>query len=184
MSRVPHCRICGQHRSVLGVNIALAKKPVSACPRFDVNSSGGVTVDELVTAVQAELGPALRDPDVSLLYTSLTYADPLLLTFDPLREFGGPAAMPIERTLTYCALYDNGFANPEDVKRRSRVPSNAAPCAPTSCAEGAVGRRCSGDADCDSVRGAGDGFCDACTLAFGVTTDDEMFVLAGSYVEQ
>jgi hypothetical protein len=32
--------------------------------------------------------------------------------------------------------------------------------------------------------GAGDGLYDACRAEFGVTTDDEMFVLIGSYVER
>jgi hypothetical protein len=40
------------------------------------------------------------------------------------------------------------------------------------------------DADCDSAPGARDSFRDACPVGFGVTTDDEMFVLAGVYVAQ
>jgi hypothetical protein len=62
------------------------------------------------------------------------------------------------------------------------VPSNAGPCTPTHCAEGAAGEPCSTDAQCDTASGAGDGSCDACTVRFGITTDDEMFVLAGSLV--
>ena len=167
---------------VAAVNIALETQRPSACPRADADGNGGVTVDELITAVGAALSPALRDPDASLLYTSLTYADPLILTFDPPKLMGGSHSLPVERTVTYCALYDNGFAHPEDVKRNSRVPSNSGPCVPTHCAEGAVGQPCSVDAQCDSSSGAGDGFCDACSVGFGITTDDEMFVLAGSYV--
>ena len=168
---------------VLGVNIALGGAATSACPRFDADGNGAVGIDEIVAAVQAAAAPdALRDPDASLVYTSLTYADPLVLSFDPLRDFGGPDATPAERTLTYCSLYDNGYSNPQEVKRNSRRPTNAFPCTPTACAEGAVGAPCTHDADCDSATGAGDGACDACPVTFGVTTDDEMFVLIGSYV--
>ena len=57
-------------------------------------------------------------------------------------------------------------------------------------AEGRIGESCEGDTaesrnrSCDSTTGANDGSCDACTVAFGVSTEDEMFVLLGSYVEQ
>jgi MYXO-CTERM domain-containing protein len=34
---------------------------------------------------------------------------------------------------------------------------------------------------CDSAPGAGDGNCDACPVHGGVTTEDEMFILLGSY---
>ena len=70
------------------------------------------------------------------------------------------------------------------MKRSSRVPPNAAGCSPTHCAEGVVGKTCRRHADCDSMPGAGDGTCDACTLGFGLTTDDEMFVLIGSFVNE
>ncbi len=44
------------------------------------------------------------------------------------------------------------------------------------------GQACHGnDALCDSHAGMGDGICDACTLHGGVTTDDEMFLILGSY---
>jgi hypothetical protein len=147
---------------VIGVGIALGDTAVDGCPRFDADGSGTVTIDELLAAVGAALGPTLRDPDASLLYTSITYADPLVLTFQPPRTFGAQL-LPAERTLTYCALYDNGFSDP-------------------ACAEGQVERPCSRDAQCDTQPGAGDGACDACTVGFGVSTDDEMFVLVGSYV--
>ena len=79
-------------------------------------------------------------------------------------------------------IYDNGVSDPAEVKRRSRVPSNTGPCTPTHCAEGKVAEQCSADAQCDSSPGAGDGSCDACTVTFGISTDDEMFVLTGSFV--
>ena len=37
------------------------------------------------------------------------------------------------------------------------------------------------NASCDSTDGAGDGICDACVLKGGVTTQDEMFLLLGSF---
>ena len=39
-------------------------------------------------------------------------------------------------------------------------------------------------AACDTVPGAGDGECDACPVAFGTTTEDEMFILLGAYFTQ
>ena len=49
--------------------------------------------------------------------------------------------------------------------------------------EGLVRETCAQHADCDSAPGAGDGSCDACRSAFGITSDDEMFVLTGAYIE-
>jgi cysteine-rich repeat protein len=135
-----------------------------------------------------------RDANASLMYTSLIYNDPVVLRFTP------PLAMEAavaERSFTYCALYDNGAADPSTVKRKSTsaIPplmlGFGGPCAtPTHCVAGNVRQACSGrnqaqlNASCDSSPGAGDGFCDACPLGGGVTTDDEMFVLTGSYFMQ
>lgn len=172
---------------VLGVRRALGTDSVS-CPAFDPEGDG-VKVADLVRAVRAALFPQLRDAVESLFYTTYTYADPLVLQFTPSRSFAPLGASPAARTLTYCALYDNGFTNPDEVKRRSMVPTNGSPCQATHCAEGKVGSPCEGstqeqrDTSCDSAPGAGDGFCDACSAGFGVTTDDEMFVLVGSYIE-
>jgi hypothetical protein len=38
---------------VLGVNIALQRSPISACPAFDVDRSGVLAVNELVQGVNA-----------------------------------------------------------------------------------------------------------------------------------
>jgi len=37
------------------VNIALGNLPLSACPAFDVNGDGKVTINELIRAVNAAL---------------------------------------------------------------------------------------------------------------------------------
>jgi hypothetical protein len=172
---------------VTGLGMAMDGRGIEHCPRFDWNADGRITIDELVAAVEAATGPRLRDPEDSLLYTSTTYADPLVLALNPPLRLGATLSTVEERTLTYCGLYDNGFTNPDEVKRLSRVPANST-CSPTHCAEGLVGERCGQgssqqrDQSCDSSAGAGDGFCDACSAGFGVTTDDEMFVLVGSYV--
>lgn len=128
------------------------------------------------------------DPMERLLYTNFLYNDPVQLRFNPPLGFTGSQS---ERTLTYCALYDNGFTDPTKVKRQStspRTPFNTSTCpTPTHCYGGKVCQPCSGNTaeernrSCDSSSGAGDGLCDACTLNGGVTTEDEMFLLLGSF---
>ena len=128
-----------------GVGIALGSRDMNDCTRFDPNHDHAVSIDELLMAVEASMSPdRLRDPQDSLLYTSITYADPLLLSFTPPMELGGMDSLDEERTLTYCAEYDNGFKDPTTVKRNSRVPNNGSHCAATHCAEGNVGAPCSG----------------------------------------
>ena len=171
-----------------GVGMALGSREMGDCSRFDPNHDHRVSIDELLMAVDASMNPGrLRDGEDSLIYTSITYADALLLTLDPPMQPGGSDSLDEERTLTYCAEYDNGYTDPTTVKRASRVPSGSS-CVPTHCAEGNIGAPCNGispaqkDASCDSVAGMGDGVCDACPVHFGVTTDDEMFVMVSSYV--
>jgi hypothetical protein len=168
---------------VQGVGMALDGGGAHACERFDANGDAAVTVEELIAAVGAAVSPAFRDADDSLIYTNLTYADPLILGFEPLLQLGPRVSTDAERTITFCGLYDNGWSNPGEVKRNSLTPDNGYPCRATHCATGAMGEACQRDSDCDSSPGAGDGDCDACTLGFGITTDDEMFVLIGSYLD-
>jgi hypothetical protein len=171
-----------------GVGIALGGRGMAECTRFDADDDSTVSIEELVMAVDASMNPGMRDAPDSLIYTTITYADPLILSLIPPMELGGFDSLDEERTLTYCAEYDNGFTDPTTVKRNSRVPTNGSPCTPTHCAEGNVGARCQGsfpaqrDRSCDSAAGMGDGFCDACSVGFGITTDDEMFVLIASHV--
>jgi len=123
-------------------------------------------------------------PDGSRIYESPFYDDPVFLAFDPPIVFD--AADPAERTLTYCAIYNNGVdangaPDPDTVTRLSRKPERST-CTPVACAEGRIGAPCAGASDhatCDTEPGSGDGLCDACAITGGTTTDDEMFVLLG-----
>jgi hypothetical protein len=70
------------------------------------------------------------------------------------------------------------------------TPFGTSTCAkPTHCYGGKMCQPCSGNTaeernrSCDSSPGAGDGLCDACTLNGGVTTEDEMFLLLGSFYQ-
>jgi hypothetical protein len=182
---------------VASVSIALGSSAVSTCTDADSNGDQEVTVDELLKGVNAALSgvpaPTERDAAESLLYVSYIYNDPLVLRFDPPMVMTSP--MPAERSLTYCALYDNGYTNPDQVKKQStspnppiNVPGVGGPCSkPTGCTVGKVGATCTGgnptkrNQSCDTTTGAGDGFCDACTLTGGVTTEDEMFLLLGGF---
>lgn len=108
-------------------------------------------------------------------YVSRIYNDPVVTRYDPPLEFRDPD--PTTRTLQFCVTYDNGKEDRSLVKRNST----------------SVGSTCIGDAFCyggpnegmpcgsdDSVCGEG-GVCDACTVRGGGTTEDEMFILLGSY---
>ncbi len=137
------------------------------------------------------------DPETSApIFKTLEYNDPAQLRFDPPLALDGDD--PASRRFKFCAVYDNGKTDPATVKRNSLSPPNliGGKCyAPTfgspgeftdegvSCLAGPKkGKPCQGvDANCDSSPGAGDGLCDACPLRGGVTTEDEMFILLGSY---
>jgi hypothetical protein len=127
-------------------------------------------------------------PDGRRLYENYVYNDPVDRRFDPPLAFD--AADAAARTLRYCAVYNNGVGpdgapDPEAVSRRSRTPASALqPCDPVACATGRVGAPCAGvgdDATCDSAAGAGDGWCDACPITGGESTENEMFILIGEY---
>lgn len=168
---------------VTGLGIALGNLEPSHCERADADGNGSVSITELLAAVHALLQP-MRDPEASTLYTNLFYADPAVLKLDPPLNLGGASSIAEERTLTYCGLFENGVRDPSQVKRRSTSPppppgfSFGVCHVPVACAEGDIGAPCRGDADCD-IEG-GDGACDACPVKFGVTTDDEMFILLGA----
>ena len=138
-----------------------------------------------------------REPD----YQSFDYADPLYQRFtgDEILRFDSPNDE--DRTFVYCSRWDNGESNSAEVRRESNKPdaetcdfvAQFAPlanqaglglftcgCVPEdrSCFGGPnEGMACNGD---DSVCGEG-GVCDACPVGGGVTTEEEMFILLGSY---
>ena len=132
-------------------------------------------------------------PDGTLLYENLIYNDPARKKFDPPLVFDSDDKA--KRTLRYCALYNNGVGpdgkpDPETVTRYSRLPKSVHTpgvpglCTPKACVSGRVGEPCNGKDDhgtCDSKPGAGDGMCDACAITGGESTENEMFLILGSY---
>ena len=128
---------------------------------------------------------SLKGEEDKPFYISKNYDEPLQLNFDPPWEFNSADSEP--RTIVYCALYNNGVntdgsPNLDTVTRLSLKPARSV-CTPTACVAGNIGASCNGrddNASCDSTEGAEDGFCDACPISPGVTSDDEMFILLGS----
>lgn len=108
-------------------------------------------------------------------YVSRIYNDPLEIEYDPPLEFDSDDLT--QRTFKYCSTYDNGLEFPELLKRNST--SVGTTCVGRAyCVGGATpGLSCGSD---DSVCGDG-GSCDACPVVGGVTTEDEMFILLGTY---
>ncbi len=179
------------------VDMALDSAPIDTCRDADADGNWKVSIEELVTSVNAanqgipERQP--RDGRGSLLYTNLNYNDPSIVHVDPPLVFPGANGREEDRVLTFCALYDNGYTNPDEVKRRSTsppppfaFPGIGGPCeTPTHCTAGRIGSECSGrllaarHASCNTTPESSDGVCDACPLQGGVTTEDEMFILLG-----
>jgi len=84
----------------------------------------------------------------------------------------------------------DGQPDPETVTRFSRLPASTkvpgvpGTCTPEACVSGRIGEACEGvgdDVACDSAPGAGDGYCDACPITGGESTENEMFLILGSY---
>ena len=129
----------------------------------------------------------IDDPEGVRIYENPFYDDPIFKSYDPPLEYNSPD--PEERTLTFCATFNNGVNddgsfNTDTVTRASRKPERSS-CEPVACAEGRIGEPCGGSDDhaaCDSEPGLGDGLCDACEITGGLTTDDEMFVMLGGTV--
>lgn len=127
-------------------------------------------------------------PDGARVYENFLYSDPVRENFDPPLAFDSPDRA--DRTLTYCATFNNGLnedgsPNVETVTRASRIPPNPPTsflpggCEPIACVAGQIGAACTEDADCDSAPGAEDGWCDACPITGGESTENEMFILLG-----
>ena len=149
-------------------------------------------------------GPDCTPPERDHDYINRDSADPLYQRFEVpnLPIYDSPD--PRDRTFRYCSLWDNGESNPSEVRRESTKPSAetcdfldgvidivrgvgidafACGCEPElrSCFGGpSEGMACNAD---DSLCGEG-GICDACPVGGGVTTEEEMFVLFGSYFVQ
>jgi hypothetical protein len=144
--------------------------------------------------------PPAREPD----YISFDYEDPLYQRFNGEQIMGFDSAITADRTFRYCAVYDNGETNPKEVRRNSVRPeaetcdfvgdiavlANAAGINLFDCGCAEEERSCFGgpnegiacDGD-DSVCGEG-GVCDACPAGPGVTTEEEMLLVLGSYYIQ
>ena len=121
-------------------------------------------------------GPCLPEASDPVLVTT-DYSDPDHVIFDP--PLALTSADPAARRVKFCAIYDNGKSDPRNVKRLSTRAAGSNGCTPSelACTDGPKrGVPCNGDdTQCPG------GLCDACPLRGGVTTDDEMFVLLGSY---
>lgn len=155
----------------------------------------GARVFELTSHThQRGKGFTIDLPDGTRVYESYIYNDPVRQQYDPPLAFDSPEQA--DRTLTYCSFYNNGVAEDgspdvETVTRYSRLPEQIRDgeqfgiCTPVACVnEGMVGEPCSGahdDASCDTSPGAGDGWCDACPITGGESTENEMFNLFGGY---
>jgi len=139
-------------------------------------------------------GPNCAAPEREPDYRSFTYQDPLYQRFDEGNALELDSDDPKDRTYRYCAIYDNGETNNEEVRRHSTRARSGA-CAFAELSRGFIGEcgcgpelracyggpnegmACNGD---DSVCGEG-GQCDACPVWGGVTTEEEMFAILGSY---
>jgi hypothetical protein len=117
-------------------------------------------------------------------YTSRDYSDPKIQNYDPPKVYSGTVA---ERTIKFCALYDNGFVNPGTVKRRSQSPEPTGITLFGGPCEGYEARCLGGPSKGDLCHGndqeCPESLCDACPLRGGVTTEDEMFIAIGTYYE-
>lgn len=146
----------------------------------------------------------ITDPNGEVIYENYDFSDPVIRNYDPPLAFDSP--IDAERTVRYCATFNNGCpATFEEegvpclgpgqpdidlVTRASRVPQSAqntlGRCTPVACVAPTekIGDPCRKDVDCDSAEGAGDGWCDACPITGGESTQNEMFVLFGAlYVD-
>ena len=138
--------------------------------------------------------PNCNREDVESSYINFLYDDPVYNYYDPPVAFD--SENPAERTLKMCAIYDNGDLDPATLYLNSTASQSSlcesqpfggratsCGCSPAqrSCVGGPTpGEPCGGD---DAVCGQG-GTCDACKVSGGLTTNDEMFVMLGSYFVQ
>ena len=135
------------------------------------------------------------DPDGVVIYDSRIYNDPVVVRYDDPKQYNGEDRA--SRTFEFCTLYRNGIDEDGEIDTQSMSRNSFRPygffggdggCEPTHCVNESLGEdrrttRCDDgranykgdDAACDSSPGAGDGFCDACRIQGGITTQDEMY---------
>ncbi len=145
----------------------------------------------IATSCSSQAGDVCEPESTQPILTSTDYSDP-----DQPEWLANPVHLvdddPATRRYKFCCKYDNGESDPTKVKRQSTSPPTpfgalapGGPCQKdaVACLDGPhKGELCNGDSHaCDSSPGANDGVCDACPLRGGVTTEDEMFILLGSY---
>ena len=129
-------------------------------------------------------------PDGTQIYENFIYNDPTRQEFEPPLAFDSEDGA--DRRITYCSTYNNGMnedgsPDVEAVTRLSRMPASSANgflaggCTPVACVTGQIGGACTEDAECDSTAGAGDGWCDACAITGGESTENEMFIFLGQF---
>ena len=84
--------------------------------------------------------------------------------------------VPSSQVMSFIA----GWRSCHQVRQRATVGA----CQPVACAAGRIGAPCQGledDRACDSAPDAMDGWCDACRISGGESTENEMFLLLGQY---
>jgi hypothetical protein len=153
----------------------------------------GPGISQPCNSSSANPGACLPESTPPIMVTT-EYNDPAQLIFKTPLALDGDD--PASRRFKFCSIYDNGHTDPATVKRNSTSPvalvggkcfgSPPSPGQTLYCfnRKNADGSPivCNGDDRvCDSAPGANDGVCDACTLTGGVSTEDEMFILIGSY---
>ena len=190
------------HHSIVEAYIPPPDSPEQWDPKNEVwedwqcldGANDGMPCDPSVDGVCGEGSTCATAPERAPDYRSFFYQDPLYQRFDAennLELLDSPNEE--DRTFCYCATWDNGETNAEEVRKHSERPDA------NTCAFGAAnsfvgecgcdpaeraclggpnqGMACNGD---DSLCGAG-GVCDACPVWGGATTEEEMFGILGAY---
>lgn len=144
------------------IRIAAGQPPFTRetyCAEHTLAQGDAITVLTFHTQCRGEHS-WVNHPTIGMIYENFDYNDPLYKRFDPWLELDSPD--PADRTLEYCATFNNGLLPNGDpdvelVTRASRMPEGSS-CTPVACVAGKVTHACSTHADCDSAPGADDGF--------------------------
>ncbi len=182
------------HTHRFGVEFTIYEPPNQPC----LGNRSGVRNNE---RPDTECEPGNQD---QLIYVSTEYSDPINLKLHPMLSYQDTTEE--ERTFIFCSKYDNGVGpGSPPIKRQSTSPYAPAffrslvpggPCSNevVACDSGPnKGARCAQPVDFGSevvwqksdafcqVDGFSGARCDACPVHGGVTTEDEMFIMLGSY---